>query len=222
MYSVCVAVRLIKTCSLVRPTPQILFLFICILPSAFLFNVLNKTDTRCLRAQKRWRAVHTWLRLCSCLRPNALLSVGVWIWGTTERKSNIEWRARSLAAGFLLENCSERLRFLQYFVFVRRIERVLVLEAFGMTNDKEEQTENWLKRLVVHNFTKLTWLSAFHYAFITIFNCVSLQYFILLRAVLLRLFIIEFLHRCFLSSHCFSYCLRAIFLFKLCFCGLQI
>lgn len=103
----------------------------------------------------------------------------------------------SLAAGFLLKNCSEWARILKYFVFVRRIERVLVFEAFGISNVKEEQCrqipmENWLNSLVGHNFIKLIWLSAFHYAFITISNCFSLQYFILLPAVLLLLFIFEF------------------------------
>lgn len=112
-----------------------------------------------------------------------------------------------LAAGFLLKNCSEQVSILHYSDFVRGTERVLVFEVFGITNVKEEQrrqtlTENWLNSLVGHNFIKLTWLSAFHYAFITISNCFALQYFILLPAVLLLLFIFEILPHCFLSSHC--------------------
>lgn len=49
---------------------------------------------------------------------HALLSVGVWIWGTTERKSNVEWFFRSLLA-FLLENCSEGVRFFTVFCFCK-------------------------------------------------------------------------------------------------------
>lgn len=53
-------------------------------------------------------------------------------------------------------------------------------------------TEHWLRSLVGHNFVKLIGLTEFHYAFITISNCFSVQYFILLPVVLLLLFIFEF------------------------------
>lgn len=196
----------------------IVSLFICILPSAFLFNTSDETDTRCLRARG---TAECWAHLTSSVQLSAawhtLLSVGVWIWATTEGISTHRM-IHSLTAAFLLSNCSGRVRILQYFgVFccvlfflfflARRIERVLVFEAFAITNVKEEQrrqtpTENWLNSPAGHNFMELIWLSAFHYAFITISNCFSQQYFILLRAVLLLLFIFGFLPHCFVSMNC--------------------